>query len=129
MLAFSGKEIVAQLFQAKESIGNTPVLEQSARVLALWARRAAQKSPTMALTVVTQQVSPSDPPDIFEAPPLVIITPCAPWPRPYYQEDALRKVRPYHFTYNTYCKERWREKKLLDIFATEFRDRPLEYYV
>lgn len=65
----------------------------------------------------------------FVAPPLVVTTPCDPWPRPYYLEDGLRKVHPYHYTYNTYCKERWRGKELLDIFATEFRDRTQAYYV
>ncbi|KOS20071.1 Uncharacterized protein ESCO_005759 [Escovopsis weberi] len=50
------------------------------------------------------------------------------WPRPYYFEDDLRRVRPYHFTYNTYCKERWRGRTLIDIFESEFRDRPVEYY-
>ncbi|KAG9240615.1 pseudouridine synthase [Calycina marina] len=64
----------------------------------------------------------------FQEPPPVIITPCDPWPRPYYLEEGLRKVAPYHFTYNTYCKERWRGRELLDIFASEFRDRPAEYY-
>ena len=63
------------------------------------------------------------------APPSVVITPCDPWPRPYYLEDGLRKVHPYHYTYKTYCKERWRGRELLDIFATEFRDRPQAYYV
>ena len=62
-------------------------------------------------------------------PPDVVTTPCDPWPRPYYLEDGLRKVHPYHYTYNTYCKERWRGRELLDIFATEFRDRPQAYYV
>ena len=66
---------------------------------------------------------------IFVAPPLVVTTPCDPWPRPYYIEDGLRKVHPYHFTYKTNCKERWRGRELLDIFATEFRDRSLAYYV
>jgi hypothetical protein len=47
----------------------------------------------------------------------------------YYFEDGLRKVNPYNFTYNTFCKERWRGRSLLDIFADEFRERPLEYYV
>ncbi|KAI5816321.1 DRAP deaminase [Pyronema omphalodes] len=46
----------------------------------------------------------------------------------YYFEDGLRKVNPYNFTYNTFCKERWRGRTLLDIFADEFRERPLEYY-
>lgn len=47
----------------------------------------------------------------------------------YYFEDGLRKVYPYYFTYNTFCKERWRGKSLLEVFSTEFRDRPIEYYV
>ncbi|KAL7275377.1 DRAP deaminase [Rhizina undulata] len=46
----------------------------------------------------------------------------------YYFEDGLRRVPPYHYTYNTYCKERWRGKTLLEIFTSEFRDRPEEYY-
>ncbi|KAB8360822.1 hypothetical protein FH972_024556 [Carpinus fangiana] len=61
-------------------------------------------------------------------PPDVAVTPSDPWPRPYYLEGGLRRVQPYHFTYNTYCKERWRGKPLIDIFASEFRDRPLAYY-
>ncbi|KAG4434866.1 hypothetical protein IFR05_009660 [Cadophora sp. M221] len=64
----------------------------------------------------------------LQDPPPVIITPCDPWPRPYFLENGLRRVAPYHFTYNTYCKERWRGRELLDIFSSEFRDRPLEYY-
>ncbi|CEJ83931.1 Putative RluA family pseudouridine synthase [[Torrubiella] hemipterigena] len=58
-----------------------------------------------------------------------IITPIGdPWPRPYHFEDGLRRVHPYHYTYNTYCKERWRGMTLSSIFESEFRDRPLEYY-
>ncbi|KAF2650880.1 pseudouridine synthase [Lophiostoma macrostomum CBS 122681] len=64
----------------------------------------------------------------FVDPPPVCITPCDPWPPPYYLEDGLRKVTPYHYTYNTYCKQRWRDREILDIFAAEFRDRPTEYY-
>lgn len=64
----------------------------------------------------------------FQEPPPVVIPPCDPWPPPYYLEDGLRKVKPYHYTYNTYCKERWRNREILDIFASEFRDRPTEYY-
>jgi tRNA pseudouridine synthase 9 len=67
--------------------------------------------------------------EALRPPPNVVTTPCDRWPRPYYLEDNLRKVHPYHFTYNTYCKERWRGRELLDIFATEFRDRPQAYYV
>jgi tRNA pseudouridine synthase 9 len=73
---------------------------------------------------------PPLPDDIFpwKEPPKVITPPCNPWPPPYYLEDGLRKVTPYHFTYNTFCKERWRGREILDIFSSEFRDRPTEYY-
>lgn len=63
------------------------------------------------------------------APPATVVTPSDPWPRPYYFEGGLRRVAPYHFTYNTNCKMRWRGRGLLDIFESEFRDRPVEYYV
>ncbi|KAK4126659.1 pseudouridine synthase [Parathielavia appendiculata] len=61
-------------------------------------------------------------------PPLPLPAPSEPWPRPYYFEDGLRRVSPYFYTYNTWCKERWRGRKLVDVFESEFRDRPLEYY-
>lgn len=61
-------------------------------------------------------------------PPAVAVTPCDPWPRPYYLENGLRRVAPYHYTYNTFCKQRWRDREILDIFSTEFRDRSREYY-
>lgn len=60
--------------------------------------------------------------------PAVIATPADPWPRPYYIEGGLKRLRPYHFTYQTWCKERWRGRTLIEIFESEFRDRPLEYY-
>ncbi|QEU58148.1 Rib2/Pus9 [Kluyveromyces lactis] len=43
-------------------------------------------------------------------------------------EGPLRKIVPYFFTYKTFCKERWRDRKLIDIFIDEFRDRSPEYY-
>ncbi|RAK85465.1 DRAP deaminase [Aspergillus costaricaensis CBS 115574] len=73
----------------------------------------------------TLQVPPPDP---VQEPPEVAITPCDPWPAPYYLEGGLRRVKPYHYTYNTFCKERWRGRELVDIFLSEFRDRPAEYY-
>ncbi|KAB8076989.1 DRAP deaminase [Aspergillus leporis] len=81
----------------------------------------------MALTPVdtTTQVPPSEP---VEKPPKVAITPCEPPTAPYYFEGGLRRVKPYHYTYNTFCKERWRNRELEDIFISEFRDRPPEYY-
>jgi tRNA pseudouridine synthase 9 len=58
-----------------------------------------------------------------------LITPAGDvWPRPFYYEDDLRRIHPYHYTYNTWCKERWRGRKLIEVFESEFRDRPLEYY-
>ena len=83
----------------------------------------------MALVTIEKVESAIADQEIFTSPPAVITTPCDPWPRPYYLENGLRRVLPYHYTYNTYCKERWRGRELLDIFATEFRDRPPEYYV
>ncbi|KAL2264463.1 hypothetical protein VTK26DRAFT_28 [Humicola hyalothermophila] len=59
---------------------------------------------------------------------LPLPAPFEPVPRPYYFEDGLRRVAPYFFTYNTWCKERWRGRQLIDIFECEFRDRPIEYY-
>jgi hypothetical protein len=68
----------------------------------------------MALTVVE---SPPMEPEVLEPPPDVALTPCDPWPQPYYLEDGLRRVciayevymticnwiqvAPYHFTYQT----------------------------
>lgn len=80
----------------------------------------------MAVTVVDV---PVDKADVLHPPPQVVTTPCDPWPRPYFLEDGLRRVAPYHFTYNTNVKERWRGREILEIFADEFRDRPKEYYV
>lgn len=42
-------------------------------------------------------------------------------------EDLLR-VTPYFYTYNTWCKERWRGRTLFQVFQDEFRDRPAAYY-
>lgn len=46
----------------------------------------------------------------------------------YVIDGRLRRVAPYFFTYLTYCKMRWRNRTLLDIFVTEFRDRDAEFY-
>lgn len=46
----------------------------------------------------------------------------------YILDGRLRRVHPYYFTYLTYCKMRWRDRKLLDVFTGEFRDRDAEYY-
>ena len=46
----------------------------------------------------------------------------------YIIDGRLRKVLPYYFTYLTYCKLRWRDRNLLDVFLSEFRDRTPEAY-
>ncbi|KAK4244105.1 pseudouridine synthase [Corynascus novoguineensis] len=61
-------------------------------------------------------------------PVLHLPAPSVPLPRPYYFEDGLRRVSPYFYTYNTWCKERWRGRELMDVFQSEFRDRPIDYY-
>ncbi|RDW79274.1 pseudouridine synthase family protein [Aspergillus mulundensis] len=68
------------------------------------------------------------PPDPVQEPPKVAITPCEGLPVRYYFEGGLRRVYPYHYTYNTHCKERWRNRELIDIFTSEFRDREPGYY-
>ncbi|XP_035240070.1 RNA pseudouridylate synthase domain-containing protein 2 [Anguilla anguilla] len=46
----------------------------------------------------------------------------------YYFEGGLRKVYPYYFDYKTYCKGRWIGKSLREVFNSEFRAEPLDYY-
>ncbi|OBA21841.1 pseudouridine synthase [Metschnikowia bicuspidata var. bicuspidata NRRL YB-4993] len=47
----------------------------------------------------------------------------------HYEIDGpLRRVTPYFFTYLTYCKLRWRDRKLIDIFTDEFRDKEPKFY-
>lgn len=43
-------------------------------------------------------------------------------------EDGLRRVEPYFWTYNTFCKERWLGRALVDVYESEFRDRSVDYY-
>ncbi|BGP52534.1 hypothetical protein JCM8202v2_000089 [Rhodotorula sphaerocarpa] len=51
-----------------------------------------------------------------------------PPPRPvYYEEHGLRKVMPYMYTFNSWTKERWQDRTLIDVYS-EFRDRTTEYY-
>jgi tRNA pseudouridine synthase 9 len=41
----------------------------------------------------------------------------------------LRKVKPYYFEYKSFAKGRWLDRTLLEVFASEFRDRNEDYYV
>lgn len=102
----------------------------SPRILRHLIRTGKLPPSSMALATVEPGLSfPKEKEIRVQSAPEVVTTPCDPWPRPYYLEDGLRRVYPYHFTYNTFCKERWRGRGILDIFASEFRDRPAEYYV
>ncbi|KAG0688276.1 hypothetical protein C6P40_001189 [Pichia californica] len=47
----------------------------------------------------------------------------------YIIDGKLRRTTPYFYTYMTYCKLRWRDRTLLDIFSNEFRLYPESYYV
>lgn len=44
------------------------------------------------------------------------------------EEQQLRRVRPYYWHYITSGKQRWDGRTLVDVFTTEFRDRPPEFY-
>ncbi|KAK3394863.1 pseudouridine synthase [Podospora didyma] len=70
-------------------------------------------------------IMPADAP--LDTPP--VVAPQDTGPPPYYFEHGLRRVAPYNYTYNTWCKERWRGRELIDVFSSEFRDRPVEYYL
>ncbi|KAL4813263.1 hypothetical protein BDW67DRAFT_177993 [Aspergillus spinulosporus] len=104
-----------------------PLLAPSARIAEYLVRRGKLPAPIMSLVPVdtTLKVPPPDP---VQEPPKVAITPCEGLPVRYYFEGGLRRVYPYHYTYNTYCKERWRNRELIDIFTSEFRDREPGYY-
>lgn len=46
----------------------------------------------------------------------------------YVIDGSLRRVPPYYFTYLTFCKQRWRDRNILELFSNEFRDRSPKYY-
>lgn len=46
----------------------------------------------------------------------------------YVIDGNLRRVPPYYFTYLTFCKERWRDRNIFELFTSEFRDRDAAYY-
>lgn len=128
-LAIIKLTILIDTFTSHSHLYSTKPLAHSPRILAKLIRRGRTRPSTMSLVVVDQAVSVLPESKKAQSLPKVVTTPCDPWPRPYYLRDGLRRVLPYHFTYNTYCKERWRGREILDIFVSEFRDRPAEYYV
>ena len=80
------------------------------------------------LSDITESGQRGYPPAPINLPDTIATASGDPWPRPYYLENGLRRVAPYHYTYNTFCKQRWRGRTILDIFSSEFRDRDREYY-
>ena len=42
---------------------------------------------------------------------------------------GLRYVKPYSFTFTTYCKGRWLRRKLIDVLSQEFQSETADYYV
>lgn len=46
----------------------------------------------------------------------------------YVLRDGLRFVKPYSHEFKTFAKRRWIDKKLLDVFQTEFKAFSSEYY-
>lgn len=122
------RSLVKQVVAVKETL-TPPILAPSPRVLEWLLQRGRIPSRHMALTVIDPPSASMPESDIPTPPPATVVTPCDPWPRPYYLHDGLRRVKPYHFTYNTWCKQRWRGREILDIFRDEFRDRTSEYYV
>lgn len=46
----------------------------------------------------------------------------------YYIENGLKKVAPYFYQYQTFAKSRWIGQTLGQIFAQEFKAKPLNYY-
>nr|CAB3265780.1 RNA pseudouridylate synthase domain-containing protein 2 [Phallusia mammillata] len=46
----------------------------------------------------------------------------------YYFENGFRKVKPYFFDFNTFCKGRWVGRTLGEIYRAEFRLHPYDYY-
>lgn len=47
----------------------------------------------------------------------------------YVFQNGKRFVRPYFFEFIAHVKERWGAKTIVNLFAEEFRQRPLQYYV
>ncbi|KAI9631882.1 pseudouridine synthase [Dioszegia hungarica] len=43
-------------------------------------------------------------------------------------DPRLRYIKPYWWPYQTYVKERWLGRQLLEVISSEFRDRSVDYY-
>ncbi|XP_057972570.1 RNA pseudouridine synthase 7 isoform X2 [Malania oleifera] len=52
-----------------------------------------------------------------------------PEPHDYIFRNGRRHVRPYYFEFISHVKDRWAGKRIVDLFAEEFKGRPYDYYV
>ncbi|KAJ2389403.1 DRAP deaminase [Coemansia sp. RSA 2611] len=46
----------------------------------------------------------------------------------YFEEGGLQRIHPYFFKFATHAKGRWVGRTILEVFRSEFRDRPPGYY-
>ncbi|CAI5961131.1 unnamed protein product [Closterium sp. NIES-64] len=46
----------------------------------------------------------------------------------YIVHDGRRYVKPYFFQFVAHVKQRWHGRHIAELFASEFRQRPLQYY-
>ncbi|CAI7870687.1 unnamed protein product [Closterium sp. NIES-53] len=46
----------------------------------------------------------------------------------YIVHDGRRYVKPYFFQFVAHVKQRWHGRRIAELFASEFRQRPLQYY-
>lgn len=44
----------------------------------------------------------------------------------YYFENGLRKVQPYHYVRQIFCKERWLNRTVDNVFEQEIRELVLD---
>lgn len=51
-----------------------------------------------------------------------------PPPKIYNNSQGLRIVEPYYHVFQTFAKERWLGRELLEVVSLEFRDRSRSYY-
>lgn len=49
-------------------------------------------------------------------------------PPKYIFDEKFRRVLPYYYEYSTFSKERWCGRTLIDVFSTDFKDKPSFYY-
>ncbi|KAI0864935.1 pseudouridine synthase [Xylaria cubensis] len=116
------------LVNRTRSLLTRPIMSQAAEISSSANANATIAIPEIASLSIECPSAAEHPEEAEAAPPALTKQSDPAWPAPYYLENGLRRVAPYHYTYNTWCKERWRGREVLDVFESEFRDRPVAYY-